>query len=353
MQRISKKTLIFLFFLSLSFWAFALPGVRNYLPDVSGEYVYYRDLTFKSDAHIGFIFYDDSTYAARFYSAKDAKNKSLEKDITLYVTVNAEKDSLELTGERIIGDESSEDKDIINYIHDLLYEFTSYRKKIDISSNEKVVIRDDFPLFGGKCEILYSALIPIFNVEEIKSADGKALFSVEATGRLSSSNDTSFTDFKGYEKLPKDKKRKVKRAKESEMTAEAGRQTITLSTLWEQSMANVWVLGEEAIILMTEIDTPENMPSKIAKDSLIRRLRQSTEGSYSLWQYGKIVESEKQTEITNLFFQDETESLTRDFKILTSKDEEGFFLLTLTVFESVYQKERAYFEKILSSYKIN
>ena len=56
----------------------------------------------------------------------------------------------------------------------------------------------------------------------------------------------------------------------------------------------------------------------------------------------------------NVFYQPESENVTRDFKIITQNKGNGTIsLLTLTIFDSVYQKNRSYFTKILESYKVS
>ena len=62
--------------------AFALPGVESYIPDESGEFIYYSDYSFERTSYIGFMYYNDSTYAIRYYAPMDAAKKLFEKDET-------------------------------------------------------------------------------------------------------------------------------------------------------------------------------------------------------------------------------------------------------------------------------
>ena len=54
----------------------------------------------------------------------------------------------------------------------------------------------------------------------------------------------------------------------------------------------------------------------------------------------------------NTFLQSDSNDLTRDFKIITKKQDGNFALVTFTVFDGVYQKNHAYFDSILKSYKV-
>ena len=79
-----------------SVFAYSLPGMIQYIPDNSGEYVYYSDKSFTRQSIVGFLYYDDSTYAVRYYAPADSKNKLMAKDITLYFSVDPEANHLEL-----------------------------------------------------------------------------------------------------------------------------------------------------------------------------------------------------------------------------------------------------------------
>lgn len=330
--------------------AFSLPGTQAYIPDTSGEYVFYRDKSFRTESVVGFLFYNEGAYAARYYAPPSKKNGGTEKDISVYVSVNPAAGTMELTGEKIQGAVLPEDADIVNYLHDLLYEFASRRKKIALNSPEKVSSTQDFAQFGGSVTVLFNPFVPIFNIESIESADGESIFTIETSGMLTSSSDASFSAFKGIDGLPKDKKRTFKKKAASEMTAEFGAQKATLDSQWKQAMENLWLLGDSAILSMTTMAIPENTDAQTAKDSLVRRFSQSATLSYAVWQQRKITEEKNQTSIMNVFYQPESENTTRDFKIITISQDGIVSLLTLTVFDSIYQKNRAYFSTILKSY---
>ena len=52
-----------IFSVALIFSAAAVPGMVQYIPDFSGEYVYYSDRSFTRTSIVGFLYYNDSTYA--------------------------------------------------------------------------------------------------------------------------------------------------------------------------------------------------------------------------------------------------------------------------------------------------
>ena len=148
----------------------ALPCVAQYIPDSSGEYVYYEDKSFKNETFVGFLYFNDTTYAARIYSPASAKAKTLEKDITVYVNVDPSKAGFVLTGEKIEGTVEG-NADLVNYLHDMLYELSKRRQREVLENGNSLTVGDDFSQFGGPVKIKYNPLIPIFNIEEICGAD--------------------------------------------------------------------------------------------------------------------------------------------------------------------------------------
>lgn len=115
-----RKTLPVLLFLSLAAGLFAFPGISSLFPTASGQYVYYRDYTFPEETYIGFLQYDEGTYAIRYYTPV-AKNGSLPI-IEMYLTLNTDADFVDITGEKIASPITQNDTEVMNYMHDLLYE---------------------------------------------------------------------------------------------------------------------------------------------------------------------------------------------------------------------------------------
>ena len=56
----------------------------------------------KTKHYIGFLMYDEKTYAARYYAPFDPKKSSPEMNVRVYVTLDPDAGHIELTGEKII-----------------------------------------------------------------------------------------------------------------------------------------------------------------------------------------------------------------------------------------------------------
>lgn len=351
-----KKLLFLAAVLCFSVYVSALPGVKSYLPDISGQYVYYKDTSFERESYTGILYYDEGTYAIRYYApaVKDKKKPLAEKDLRILFTLDTEKDYVLLTGERIISAITPEDTDIINYMHDILYELTSRRQKVTYFT-DKTASRQEYEQFGGKVTMVFDALIPIFNLKSISTVDGKTAFTLVTAGQLASSEDNTFFDFKGIPVELKDKRHvfKKKKSEPAEFTYQAENginQFVCLDTQWKQSMDNLWLLEDSAILAMDVITIPEETKD-IYVPLLIRRMMLGTEQSYPVLAWLSIKNENNKTMIGNLYYKPSTESLTQDFKILTKLENGSLAFFTLTVFNEAYTKNKAYFQKIIDSYK--
>ncbi len=334
----------------------ALPRVKSYTPDFSGEFVYYRDLSFTTPSLVGIIYYNESTYGARYYCPADKASKTPARDISIYFTIDAENDSIEFTGENILGsDGSQDDADIVNYLHDFFYEFAERRQRIELQGPESLTVTDDFAQFGGDVKITYNNLIPIFNMEKLSGVDGTDVLYVETVGILTDGNDPAFSYYKGTQTIPKDKKRSFdKKFLAKEKQVKVGKQSVSLDDSWEPGTENMYLLGDNALLTLTEISRPD-----LFKDSpdqfleiLIRKLSEGGSTSYVLWQERSYSESDGSVNLDNLFWEPVDGSVTRDFKRLTKLSNGGYALMSLTVYDGVYQKKKSYFDTIIGSLSI-
>lgn len=196
-----KKALAVLLFLSITAVLSAFPGITSLFPTASGQYVYYRDYTFTEESYIGFLQYDEGTYAIRYYTpvATDGALPIIE----MYVTLNTEVDYVDITGEKIASPITQIDTEVMNYMHDMLYEFAARRKKLnDADFFSTVTSNEDFMQFGGDVSITWDFYIPIFNLHSITDENGDVLLEAVTLGALANNNDQSFASFAGFEDVP-------------------------------------------------------------------------------------------------------------------------------------------------------
>lgn len=295
---------------------------------ISGDYVWYEDFTFKRASYVGFLYYDEGTLAMRYYAPTDAEQGLGEKSIDIYVT----HDGTVLTGERVIGGDGEDNIAVVNYLHDLFYDLGG------VSSGVQ-----ELTAFGGDAVVEMDDIVPIYGVRRILGNDNKALSQVITVGHLTASDDQSFTAFKGDPATARGraagrpakgkKAKKVKKGKS--IKYQAGAVSFALDSNWKQNMANMWMLGSDAVVSIAQA------PSTADAAPLVRRLTRSSGDDYIDWRTLQIERNGERTtiECTTLG----TPSM-RTWRTLM-----GGYLFSLTVKDTVYQANRSYFEGIVKS----
>ncbi len=363
----------FIFVFIISNFIFALPGFKPYLKDVSGDFVFYKDYTFKRESYVGFLMYDEGTYCARYFAPKNEEKPA--KEVKILFTVNTDKDFMELTGEKIISGREADDTEVINYLHDMIYELNARRikagsvapKDVDFSDDDVPFLRqgkivaDEFMQFGGDVKVVYDYVVPLFNVKAVYDYSGDAKFEVATIGRLTSSDDNSFDDFAGFAELEnfgKDAKKKSVAAKKIKVSkkdvvinkTEDG-QVIALDSGWARSMDNLWMRGNDAVISAIKVSKDFGMEEELQADLgfMLKQFLINASGVYRDWKSLFVDFDDEDIKFQSLVYQ--PGKVTRNFIIIESEDEaDDCAIMTLSVFENVYKKNSKYFNEILDSY---
>lgn len=363
----------FIFVFIISNFIFALPGFKPYLKDVSGDFVFYKDYTFKRESYVGFLMYDEGTYCARYFAPKNEEKPA--KEVKILFTVNTDKDFMELTGEKIISGRQADDTEVINYLHDMIYELNARRikagsvapKDVDFSDDDVPFLRqgkivaDEFMQFGGDVKVVYDYVVPLFNVKAVYDYSGDAKFEVATIGRLTSSNDNSFDDFAGFaelENIGKDAKKKSDVAKKIKVSkkdvvinkTEDG-QVIALDSGWARSMDNLWLRGNDAVISAIKVSKDFGAENELQADLgfMLKQFLINASSVYRDWKSLFVDFDDEDIKFQSLVYQ--PGKVTRNFVLIESEDEsDDCAIMTLSVFENVYKKNSKYFNEILDSY---
>ena len=356
---------------------YALPGVKDFLPTESGQYAYYRDSTFTKPAYIGFLQYDEGSYAIRYY-APEAESGS--KEITLFFTLDTAKDHVFMTGEKIEQVLQPEDAPTVNYLHDLFYEFAANRKRIDpeklaakktAGKSVKSVIPQkeeqdgDMHILGGKIRIFYDYLIPLFNIREIQTGNGNPLFTAVTMGQLLSSADNSFADFKG---IPRDKKEqdfsptaadlisagitgKIDKkspalGKKTDVLFPSKAETEQMDAEYKAVADNLGFWGSEALLYTDFMETPSDF-FKDKKYTLIhllaRNLFFASEGTYTETERQSVAESDGFFILVNRSYDSQTRRFYVNIKIIKQTEPHQCAVISFSSSIDYYNAHSAYF----------
>lgn len=341
----------------------AVPGVESFIQDVSGEYVYYRDFTFNRESYIGILYYDEATYQVRYFAPKDDANFIPEKAISILMTVNPEANHWEMTGEKIISTIlPGEDVDIVNYLHDIMYELSARRKHIDFNHDfisSSVSISEDYPQFGGTVSMNYEQIVPIFNLYEIRKPGDleHGQFDLVTIGQLANSEDKSFENFKGFKEpfqynVDKKLTKKARKAKAKKVTFE--KNEIRLDDSWTSSMENMWFKGDDAIITFSTIP---NYSSDLITNRIFigRKMIESSQDAYVQYRRSAYMPKDDSLnfEIYTETYQPEADKFIVSYKIFSLVNEDSYDFFNLTAYKKPFEEINGYYLDILKSYKHN
>ena len=331
----------------------ALPGFTSFIPDSAGEYVYYRDNSFSRESYIGILGYDDSTIQIRYFAPQDDDAMLPAKEIAILITVDPNSDFWNMTGERIVSTilPDSDDTDIVNYLHDLLYEFSARRISAFEVESDKVVVDQDYPQFGGKVAVTFDARVPLFNIRTITDEKGSKVFDCVSIGTIKSSTDNTFEMFAGLNAPKPTVQKETKKAAKSKLYKFENR-SVTLDEGWEQKMENFWTLGNDSLITMSAL--PKVSENKVLNDLYVqRKLLESSEGSYTDFQNCEIIytQAKDSYKIVSTSYFPESKINVCITKLLTRNKEGGFDYFSISTYQTAYLKNPAYFDKIVKSYK--
>lgn len=361
-----KKTFLSIIaFALVAFNAAALPGVKPYIKDNSGDYVYYRDRSFTRESYIGFLTYDDLTYAARYFAP--ATDTLPAKNIEFLFTLDSTKTYIDISGERFLTPVTQEDAEIVNYIHDLVFEFGKRRQKIgeispraakDKTVNPSVTYvdstvllnsgfrsREEMYQFGGDVNIFYDYYVPVFNIKKIESPTG-SVFEVAAIGSLKSSDDKSFDAFAPVASASGSSHKK--HAKSKAKTYDFGTSSITLDEKWTQAgeIENFFFYGDSAVAGVGTIRSLE-------LDLYIKTCLLSGQGTFLPWDSISIIRDSKQATVYSTVYTGTSNNKKISSFIMQSsklKKEENA-MLTMVINESDYEADKKYYTDILKSWK--
>lgn len=323
---------------------FSLPGFKPAIETSSGEYVWYRDETFSRLSYIGFLCYDDITYQIRYYAPGNKKKKSSPLSVAIYVTLDTKKDYAEFSGERIISARTPNDAAIINYLHDLFYEFCKRRASVVSLSDKPLKVSDDFSQFGGPVDIVFDSLVPVFNLRYIENNKAQKTFCVITAGKLLSSDDSAFDNFNGLNVSVEDKHKFTLSKGLQSVDFQTGNQSLTLDSLWTPIAQNSFACGNVANVTCAEGAGVLGLP-------LVRRLLQSSGTAFKDWENATIDSTDGFVIKTFVHDKDATGVMYNIIKLKPSA-EGSFYYYSMSVYKDVYDKNKKYFDAITDSYYI-
>lgn len=351
MKKLSVSTLIL-----LCVYAYLVAEPVAFPEPAPGEFVFYRDHTWKAPTWTGFLRYDDSTYAGLLVTPSTGTR------VAILFRGEATEDAFILTGQKIVSKNTNTDVPAINYLMRLVEDMHRWKvAALRKGSPEKSSVRSPLlppriltevssHMFGGEVRLVHAAEVPVFALYSVEAEDGKKLLSLERAGMIRSGEDADFFGFKESAAGAKSKKVSLRKKPDRREFIVDGR-TLMLDEQWSAVAENTFFLDDTAMLVIDTLDTgAAGIPEGKLPLHLMRFFSRSTGNVWADPDKSAVSGSETLFRVENVFFDADTGLSNHDFKVcIPAADKRTVLVASLTVGEGAYQNYRAYFEEILSS----
>lgn len=345
--------------------------MAQYPESLSGDFVVYRDYSWKSPTWIGFLRYDDSTWGAF------VKTPSSGSDVRILFRAERSGGTLVLTGQNIISKISQGDVPAVNYLMQLLPDLAAWRYQAEsegivLPAAQAVSGAAGSPLgkrsellppcvsltrdraeFGGAVALFFAPEVPVFNLAAMQgSGSGSdsgsgAMLALERAGRIQSGGDDAFFAFVPRGEPKPGASLTVPQARKTEKRSVDGIE-LSLDGQWTMVADNTFFLGNSAVII---VDTLDLALMQIPRDnlalSLVRLFSLSSGASWASPDALSMSGTAKRFRIENSIYDAVSGTMNRDIKLcVPSADGKRCAVATLSVNETAYRANKAYFDSI-------
>ena len=307
----------------------------------SGDYVIYRDYSWKSPTWIGFLYYDDETYGA-FITTPD-KNSV----VSILFSGKAEKGTLSLTGQQIISPITPDDTLAVNYLMTLLPKLYELRR-FPRSSKEpyaKESAETTIEEFGGSVTLQFSSFVPVFHLNAMTGAKQEVILELIELGSIKNSSESAFYSYTPTD--PKQGNNTFKRDKTAKKeTTKVADIALHLDSQWKKIADNSFLCGNTAFLTVSTLTLPpaETGNPLSASEQLIRLVSGSSQYAKPLLPYTVVKGSPQMFTITQSVYDVESKKISKDIKRCIKNKNGTVTIISLTVDSAAYSAEQAYFD---------
>ncbi len=318
------------------------PCLLNAEGTVSGDFVMYRDYSWKEPTWIGFLYYDDETYGAVLYTP--SKNSR----VSILFSCTTEDGRLELTGQKIISKITQDDTFAVNYLMSILPSLYSYRvmpeQRTGLFASETETIDDE--MFGGTAYVQFDNYVPLFHIKTLDNAEHDLILELQEIGTVQGKPDLYFYNYVPVE--PKKSftpyKRKKNAKKESVKVLDL---TFHLDSGWKKIADTSFLYGDTAFLTATVLNIPKEEKSVFKNpEKLIRYFLSSGSTAKVMLPYTTISGTEKKFTIMQSVYDVQLQKINKDIKCCKKNNDGSYTVISLTVDSHAYSADSAYFNAI-------
>lgn len=338
-----KEKILFLLVLFLSILPLSAEEVKAWEGTISGDYVIYRDKTWKDPAWLGFLYYNDNSIGAFLY----IPNQNVRAEILFSGEQSDGK--FVLTGQNIISERNQNASYIlaVNYLMELLPDLYSFKTKPQVKNTLLKRSTKNFSAkqFGGTSEFHFLSYIPLFHLYSVKDTAQNIVFQLEHIGRISGNDDTAFFKFEPPVIQKTDSDFEFKKDIKYETKTVDGI-NLHLDNHWTQIADNCFLMGNDAFLMVNTV------PAKTFKDipgdpvsSAIKMFALSGGKVKIMIEELILSGNEDRFTIKNTSYDTEASIAAKDIKTVI-KDKDSYIIVSLTVNAAAYKKHKKYFDSL-------
>ena len=309
---------------------------------LSGDYVIYRDYSWKAPTWIGCLYYNDQTYGA-FIRTDDTENP---RTVSILFSGNIEKGKLSLTGQQIISSITPDDTFGVNYLMTLLpklYELKTFPRDAKIVFGTTTV-RKQMEEFGGAVTLDFQSFVPLFHLKTITGAKKETILELTEIGSINGNGESvcyAYSTAKpkqGTNTFTLDKSAKKETITVSDVP-------LHLDSQWKKIADNSFLCGNTAFLTVSTVNLPADKSGNTLSvpEQLLRLLSSSSPFAKTLLQYTTIQGTQTAFTLTQSIYDVESKQVSKDIKRCIKNKEGSFTIISLTVNSHAYSAEQAYF----------
>ncbi len=320
-----------------------------------GEFVFYRDYTWKKPAWTGFLHYDESTYAGMVLIPSSGTK------VSILFRGEVSGDEFILTGQKIITKITNDDVPAVNYLMRLIESQHTW-KTAAIQSVTTEPDSDRSPLlpprllteqtsdmFGGEISLVHAAEIPVFGMHSLHSSGGNPLLVLERHGMIRPGHDSDFFGFEPDASTKRGKKVVLEKNPDRQDFVVDGVR-LPLDEQWSAVAENTFFMSDTAMLVVDSLDTAQaGIPAENLYLDLVRFFSRSTRTVWADPDKTSLSGTPERFCVQNVFFDSESGLTNRDIKIcIPEADGSRVQVVSVTIGNDAYKANKAYFDDLLS-----
>lgn len=329
-------------FVPMFLFATQKPTTESAQGTFSGDYVIYRDYSWKAPTWIGFLYYNDETYGA-FIRTDTPENP---RTVSILFSTQVEKGQLVLTGQQIISSITSDDTFGVNYLMGLLpklYELKTF-PRAGKAPFGTATVRKQMEEFGGDVTLNFQSFVPLFHLKTITGVKKETIWELIEIGSINGNGESVFY---GYDPVEPQQDTNVftinKAAKKETVTVSGVR--LHLDSQWKKIADNSFLCGNTAFLTVSTVTIPpaESGNPLSVPEQLLRLLTASSPYAKTLLPYTTIEGKQTAFTLSQAVYDVESKKISKDIKRCIKNKDGSFTIVSLTVNSHAYSAEQAYF----------